>query len=465
MSAQSSLPRIVIAGVSSGSGKTTFMVGLGRALTRRGLRVATFKTGPDYLDPSYHARATARSSQNLDGWMMGRETVQRTFLSASREADIALIEGVMGLFDGVSAESGEGSTAELAKWLGAPVLLVVDSSGMARTLAAVVHGCATFDAQLKIAGVLANRVGSRSHLELLTRAVAAVPVVGGLPKEPALSFAERHLGLFTATEDSVTEAQLDAWADKVEQWCDVECILSIAQNATVLRSEPHEREAVSPSCRIGYALDAAFHFYYDDNLRRLEALGATLVPFSPVGDRSLPDVDGLYLGGGYPELHAQALSDNRPMRVDVARFAEKGGPIYGECGGLMYLCDAIRTLDGASYPMVGLIRGEAVMHPRLQSLGYVEVATTAQSILGGPGVLFRGHQFRYSELRNPSESASLIYHVTRRRNGAVEREGYARGTNVVGTYIHAHWASNPQVAANFVESCANFALSHPGESQ
>ncbi len=457
MSQQRTLPRIVVAGISSGSGKTTFMVGLARALTRRGLRVATFKTGPDYLDPSYHRRAAGGVSQNLDGWMMGHDAVLRTFLSASRDAEIALIEGVMGLFDGISAESEEGSTAQVAKWLKAPVLLVVDASGMARTLAALVHGCDTFDPELQIAGVLANRIGSRSHLDLLKRAVTASPVVGGLPKEPTLSFAERHLGLLTATESSVSEAQLNAWADKIEQWCNVDHILAIARETSALSAEVQVGAAASMPCSIGYALDAAFHFYYDDNLRRLEKLGATLVPFSPIQDQLLPKVDGLYLGGGYPEAHAAALSANGSMRADIIRFAEAGAPIYAECGGLMYLSQAIRTLDGILHPMVGLIPGEAVMHDRLQSLGYVEVVTTENSILGESGISFRGHQFRYSELRDLPDDSPRAYKVTRRRNGAVEREGYISHANVLGSYIHAHWASNPQVAANFVAHCAKYA--------
>ncbi len=467
MTASFNIPRIVIAGTSSGVGKTTFMVGLSRALTKRGLRVATFKVGPDYLDPTYHARAIGpisqdgpiikdgAVSQNLDSWMMGREALLGTFTSASRNADIALIEGVMGLFDGVSASSEEGSTAEVAKWLDAPVLLAVDTSGMARTLAALVHGCATFDPSLNVAGVLCNRVGSRSHLDLLREAVSTVPVLGGLPKEPTLRFPERHLGLLTASEESLGESQMDAWAERVEAWCDVNQILAIARDASPLATTAIlQATNVAPSCRIGYALDEAFHFYYEDNLRRLETLGATLVPFSPMVDQKLPEVDGLYLGGGYPEVHAAALAANTSMRSAILRFADAGGPVYAECGGLMYLAQGIRTLDGTLYPMVGLIAGEAVMHDRLQRLGYVEVETIADSILGSAGQMFRGHQFRYSELLGLTDATPCIYRATRRRTGAVEREGYASGRNVVASYIHAHWASNPAMAANFVASCA-----------
>ncbi len=460
MKALCDVPRLMVAGVASGTGKTTFMVGLCRALSRRGLRVTAFKTGPDYLDPTYHARATGSRSQNLDAWMMGKEAVLSTFAAATSESDIALIEGVMGLFDGVSPTSEEGSSAQLAKWLGAPVLLAVDASGMARTLAAIAHGFSTFDPELRIAGLLANRVGSRSHLNLLAEAVSAPPILGGLPKNASLSFPERHLGLLTADEHTLTSSQLDALADAVEEWCDLDRIIETAKTAEALSFESGNALATmgtSSRCRIGYALDEAFHFYYEDNLRRLRELGAELIAFSPVHDASLPDVDGLYIGGGYPEVCAEALSTNAPMREAVVMFANAGGPVYAECGGLMYLSKGIRMQDGTLHAMVGLIPAEAVMRDKLQALGYVEVETTATTILGKAGQRLRGHQFRYSELRGVSEIATHAYHVKKRRNGALETEGYTRGSNVLASYIHAHWASNPEVAAGLVDACAAYA--------
>ncbi|HEU4734833.1 MAG TPA: cobyrinate a,c-diamide synthase [Kofleriaceae bacterium] len=464
--------RLVIAGTASGVGKTTVTVGLARALRARGLEVAVFKCGPDYLDPSYHARAAGAPCRNLDGWMMGRDAVVATFAGATQGADIALIEGVMGLYDGASPTSDEGSTAEIARWLAAPVVLVCDASGMARSIAALARGFVAEDPTIAIAGLLCNRIGSRGHLELLGKATAGAPrVLGGLPAEPALSFPERHLGLRTADRGSVPDAQLDAWGERVSAWLDVDAILAAARAAPELPAAsegaarvsdaasrpagPPRRATRRATCRIGLALDEAFHFYYDDNLRRLEQLGAELVPFSPVRDPQLPDVDGLYLGGGYPELSAEALAANRAMRAGIAGFVGAGGPVYAECGGLMYLASAIRTLDGRRHDMVGVLPGEAVMRDRLVALGYVEVETQAPTVLGGPGLRFRGHQFRYSELELPAE-VMRAYTVRRRRGGEVAREGFCTGS-VLASYVHAHWASNPLVARGLVAACTEHA--------
>lgn len=449
------IPRLVIAGISSNVGKTTVMVGLVRALRARGLKVAVFKCGPDYLDPTYHVRAAGAPCHNLDGWMMGREAVLSTFTHASQGADIALLEGVMGLFDGASPTSDEGSTAEIAKWLQAPVLLVCDAGGMARSIAALAKGFSTFDPDLQISGLICNRLGSRGHLDLLRKATEGKPpVLGGLPKEAALAFADRHLGLHSADRETVPEDVFVAWGDRVSEWCDVDAIVALAKSAPALPEIPAMEKIVGegPSCRIGLAFDEAFHFYYDDNLRRLESLGAELVRFSPIHDAHLPDVDGLYFGGGYPEVHAEDLSRNLSMRSDVRSFAEAQGPIYGECGGLMYLSNGIRTLDGTLHPMVGLIPGEAEMKDRLQALGYVEVETKDETMLGPAGLKFRGHQFRYSDFRLPAE-VECTYSVRRRRGGEVFQEGYRQG-NTLASYVHAHWASNPLLAQGFVQACA-----------
>ena len=465
--------RLVIAGTASGVGKTTVTVGLARALRARGLRVAIFKCGPDYLDPTYHARAAEAPCHNLDGWMMGREAVAATFASTTRSADIALIEGVMGLYDGVTPTGDQGSTAELAKWLAAPVLLVCDAGGMARSIAALARGFAAFDPALAIAGVICNRIGSRGHLDILRKATGGdPPVLGGLPKEAALAFPERHLGLRTADRASVPDEQLSAWGERVEAWCDVEAILAVARAAGPVPDVAHSERMASPApdtsrspapaaavapvrCRIGLALDEAFHFYYDDNLRRLEQLGAELVRFSPVHDVRLPDVDGLYLGGGYPEVHAETLAANTTMRADVAAFAAARGPIYAECGGLMYLSNAIATLDGRRHTMVGIIPGHVEMHDRLVALGYVEVETQEPTLLGGAGLRFRGHQFRYSELQLAAP-VDQVFTMRRRRGGEVTREGYRVGTTLA-SYVHAHWASNPLAARGLVSACADHA--------
>ena len=448
------IPRLVIGGVSSGVGKTTVVAALAAALRARGLRVAAFKCGPDYLDPTWHARATGRPCHNLDGWMMGRDAVLSTFVRGAEGADLALIEGVMGLFDGASPDSEDGSTAQIAKWLDAPVLAVVDARGMARTIAAIGSGLAAFDPALRIAGVFANSVGSKSHLDLLKTACRGrVPVIGGLRADKSLALPERHLGLHAA-RDAGADVRISAWAAQLGELCSLDALLELARTAPPLPATENEPPGHSLSrCRIAVARDDAFHFYYDDNLRRLEALGAELAFFSPLADTSLPhSIDGLYLGGGYPELHAAQLAANVALRAEIEQLPARGVQVYAECGGLMYLARAVRTLDGQEHEMVGLVPGIAVMQPKLQALGYVEVETVRRTLLGAAGLRFRGHQFRYSNLEG-AQGGDLAYRVRRRRAGDVQAEGYG-SLNLLATYVHAHWASNPLVAQGFVDSCA-----------
>ena len=452
-----SIPRLLVSATGSGAGKTTATIALMGALRARGMRVAAFKCGPDYLDPTYHRRASGAPSHNLDGWMMDRASVLATFARAAAGADIAVIEGMMGLFDGAAPTRDEGSSAEIAKWLAAPVLLVVDASGMARTVAAVAHGFSHFDPRLKLAGLICNRVGSRGHLDLLRAASVEVPVLGGFPSEARLAFPERHLGLLSADDKNAAQPLFEAWADMAAQWLDLDAIVVIARSAPGLSGLDAaglwpRSTAPAPRCRIGIAYDDAFHFYYEDNLRRLEAAGAEIVCFAPTRETRLPDVDGLYFGGGYPEALAAELSGNRAMIDAVRGFARSGRPIYAECGGLMYLTDGIRTLEGRTWPMAGLVAGEAVMSERLQALGYVEVETRGESILGPTGMRMRGHQFRYSTLTPTPARMEHVYAV-RPRWGAPFVEGYRSGS-VLASYVHVHWASNPQAAEGFVNSCA-----------
>jgi len=447
------IPRLVIGAASSSSGKTTLTVALLAALRRRGLRVAAFKCGPDYLDPGYHARASGEPAHNLDGWMMGRDAVLATFAHGTRGADVAIVEGVMGLFDGASATSEEGSTAEIAKWLAAPVVAVIDASGMARTAAAVARGLAAFDPDLRVAALVCNRVGSRGHLELLREAVAEPPLRGGLPSRPELAFPERHLGLVTASEAVLPDEVVAGWARVAEEWLDVDALLDVARAAPPLAVPDVPMPAAARArCRIGVAFDEAFHFYYEDNLARLASLGAELVRFSPLREGALPDVDGLYLGGGYPEEHAAALAANGGMRAAVRTFAASGRPIYAECGGLMALASAIRTRDGREHEAFGLVPGVAVVHDRLRALGYAEVTTRGPSLLGPTGVRFRGHQFRYSDLVGVPADVPRIYEIARRR-GEPFHEGYAPAPNVLASYVHAHWASCPSGAEALVAAC------------
>lgn len=456
MRSPSSIPRIVIAGTGSGVGKTTVVLGLIQALRERGLKVASFKCGPDYLDPTYHARASGQTCHNLDSWMMGRSALISTFENAAENSDIAIIEGVMGLFDGLSPISDDGSTAQIAKWLNAPVLLVVDAKGMARTIAAFAHGFRTYDPECDVRGIIANWVGSEGHLKILRDALGDFPLVGGFPRESNEAFPDRHLGLMEASRKNVPEERFKFWGDLTKKWFQLDEILKLATSAPALPSAESESAAIiNRTCRIAVAKDEAFSFYYEDNLRRLRSLGAELVFFSPLHDKELPAVDGLYIGGGYPEIFAAELSSNRPMHESILAFVNQGGPLYAECGGFMYLTESIMQLNGEEHSMLGLIAGKVRMKDKLAALGYVEVVTSEDTILGPAGLRFRGHQFRYSEFVPSAEGQKAPYMLHRRRVKEVLPEGRMTH-NILGSYVHAHWASNPTVASGFVKSCVRF---------
>jgi len=463
---------LVIAGVSSGVGKTTVTVGLLEALRRRGLRVQAFKVGPDFIDPGFHAQVTGRPSYNLDGWICSREDVAGTVAVQARDADLALIEGVMGCFDGFEGKSDDGSTAQVAKWLGAPVVLVADARAMARSGAAIVLGFERFDPELPIAGVIWNRVGGETHARWLDEALQghcrALPL-GWLPRDEALALPVRHLGLVTAGERRLPSEFLDALVAAVEKSFDLDRLLSLAKSQVEARA-PHadplpqrgrgksvhslslEGEGVRPVARIGVALDEAFQFYYPANFDLLRAAGAGLVFWSPLRDSVLPPVDGLYLGGGYPELYARELSANVAMREAVRAFAGSGRPLYAECGGLMYLSQALEDLDGNEHPMVGLLPTRVRMKPKKLTLGYVEVELAQDTLLGERGTVLRGHEFHYSRIDEVPPSVPRAYRIRRRRGGEERGEGYLLGS-LLASYVHLHFGANPVAAERFVSSC------------
>ena len=455
------LRRLTIAAPASGCGKTTITLALLAALRRRGLAVAPFKVGPDFIDPGHHARASGRTSRNLDGWMCGEQWVRQTFDQGCDGAELALIEGVMGLFDGAAGDSEVGSSAEVAKWLGSPVVLVIDARAQARSAAAVLQGFARFDPQLQVAGVIFNRVGSPGHVEMLRSAVASVPglppVLGCLPRSEELALPERHLGLVTAEDAGRDDAFFARLADWVENHVDLDQLLSLPPLTQgggggflaprQIPLAPPVQKGEDSRVRIGIARDAAFCFYYPDNLELLAAAGAELVYFSPLTDEQLPAaIDGLYLGGGYPELHAAKLAANAGLRQDIQVAATAGLPIYAECGGFMYLSEAIDA-----QPMVGVFPAKARMLPRRRALGYREVTLCAASLLGPAGTVARGHEFHYSEMELP-ETVPRCYRLTRRQGEPAGEEGYRIG-NVLGSYVHLHFGSNPRLAEHFVEFC------------
>ncbi len=445
---------LVIAGTQSGVGKTTVTLGLLAALRRRGLVVQPFKVGPDFIDPGHHTRAAGRLCRNLDGWMLSREANEALFRRQARGVDVAVVEGVMGLFDGYDGASEAGSTAQMAKWLGLPVLLLVDARAMARSAAALVYGFAGFDPDLTLAGVVFNRVGSAGHLEYLHEALASLKGVrsfGGLPRDQELAIPERHLGLATTEDHPLEEAYLQHLADWMEENLDLEGLLA-ALPQLALPEEP-VAAAAPATVRLGVARDRAFCFYYPENLELLAAAGAELVGFSPLDDHELPaDLDGIYLGGGYPELYAEQLAANVGLKQAIREMAAAGLPIYAECGGLMYLARELRDLEGRAHPMAGVFPFTVRMLPRLKALGYREVSLAAPGLLGPAGTRARGHEFHYSEIIGEPDDVPRIYRLTPRRGGAAGREGYCE-KNVLASYVHLHFGSNPEVARNLVRRC------------
>jgi cobyrinic acid a,c-diamide synthase len=440
------MPRIVVAGTHSGAGKTTVATGIMAALRRRGLRVQGFKIGPDFIDPTFHRAATGRVSHNLDGWMLSREANLEIFARATADADVAVIEGVMGMFDGKDGRSLAGTTAEMAIWLDAAVLLVIDAAALAGSAAAIVHGFDTLVPEVRVAAVVPNRIAGPRHYEFLRDAIVVrcrPHPVGYFPRDPALAFPERHLGLHMAPE-TLTEDRLGALAECVETHMDLDRLLALSTRPRTIAPPLASDSPVR--ARIGIARDAAFCFYYDQNLNLLRHSGAELVEFSPLADRALPtDLDGIYFGGGYPELHAEALSANSRMREEVAAIVARNAPVYAECGGFMYLTDAIVDADGRSFPMTRIFPTTARMQARRAKLGYIEVETAGEAGWLPPTTSARGHEFRYSAIDPMPESVRRAYQIP--------AEGYwAHST--LGSYIHLHFASCPQLPQAFVDACA-----------
>ena len=451
------VPVLVVAGVWSGVGKTTVTLGILEALRRRGLRVQGFKVGPDFIDPAFHALATGRPAYNLDGWMCGREHVVAAVARRAADADLAVVEGVMGCFDGLEGASETGSTAEIAKWLGAPVVLVLDAGAMARSAAAVLLGFERFDPDVELAGVIFNRAGGLVHRQWLHDAVALsceTRVLGALPHEGAVVLPERHLGLVTAAEGGYSAPLRRRLADLIEQHVDVDALIGAARSRVERRPADDRAGARrAAAVTIAVAHDEAFQFYYRDNLEMLEEAGARIVGWSPLRDGALPEADGLYLGGGYPELHARALSANVEMRRQVRAFAESGRPLYAECGGLMYLAGALTDPDGAAWPMVGLLPAAVRMEPGRLTIGYREVEITAPSPLGPAGTRARGHEFHRSALGPVPGSVARVYSISDGQGGAARPEGFAAGLALM-SYVHLHFGSNPVLARSFVSACA-----------
>ena len=438
-------PAILIAATQSGAGKTTVTLGLLSALIKKGLTVQPFKCGPDFIDPTLHRLATGKSSRNLDLWMMGEKAVRRTF-SNTGTADISVIEGVMGMFDG-----GKGSAASLSKSLDVPIILILDVRSAAESMAAVLKGFEVLDPDVAPRGVILNRVGSPRHLALVKEAIekhCSSEILGYLPRDLNFEIPSRHLGLLMGEEEPVSGEALSDLAATLASHVDLDRILEIADESRRIAETNQAAADKTPlTVRIGVARDRAFCFYYDDTFDYLREAGAEPVFFSPLLDEKLPDgIDGLYLGGGYPELFAHKLSKNTGMKQAVHDWAEEGKPLYAECGGFMYLTQGI--VDSEDFhPMAGIFPVRARMKKTRASLGYREISLKKECLLGPAGTVLRGHEFHYSDIDRMPDSVERIYQV----NNDTE-EGYSY-KNVLGGYIHLHFGSCPEAIETFVQAC------------
>ncbi len=459
---------IIIAAPNSGSGKTTVTLGLMECLKRRGLRVAPFKVGPDFIDPGYHRLVCGRSSINLDGWICPPAFIRETFAHHAADADIAVIEGAMGLFDGVSGASDQGSTAHIARITGSPVILVVDAKGQARSAAALVRGFAKYDPRVRVAGVIFNNVASENHARLLREAMdslgSSVQALGFIPKDERLHIPSRHLGLLTAEENPLPGEFLDHLAEVIREQVDLALLWAVGKPQPTDQPLPFDEPQPLPppdkTVRIAVARDAAFCFVYEDNLRLLREAGAELVMFSPLLDERLPeDICGMYLPGGYPELFADALETGHAMKNGIRQSIEEGMPVYAECGGFIYLMEGVVSDAGAQHAaplreFIGVFPVTTRMLPRRKALGYREVELSGKAILGPKGTVARGHEFHYSEMEEMPAQVQRLYRV-RKQGYDLWTEGF-RYKNCLASYIHLHFGSCPGMAAAFVESCRNF---------
>ncbi len=440
------------------------------ALHRRGQQVTPFKVGPDFIDPGHHSRITGRTSRNLDGWMLSKDYNLSSFTRNAKDTDMVVVEGVMGLYDGYDGKSEAGSTAQMAKWLGLPILLVVDAKSMARSAAAVILGFEQFDPELTFAGIIFNNLGSKRHLDYLVEAVegnSSIPCLGGLVHDLIISIPERHLGLVTREDHSPAEEALNHLADMIEENIDLDTLTAKLPMVETTDSTAGPPSAAAPdlSVRIAVARDNAFCFYYQDNLDLLEIHGAELVFFSPIAGDDLPGgIDGLYIGGGYPELFGDKLADNRQLRRRIKEKSMDAMPIYAECGGFMYLCETLFDPQGKGYPMVGCFPFTTRMFSRLKALGYREITLTRDAVIGTQGMTIRGHEFHYSEMTTHTSARQHgnVYQISD-RSGLAKPPGGHLIRNTLGSYTHLHFGSQPDAAGYFVKNC--LAYRHLKEKQ
>ncbi len=444
--------RIVLAGTGSAVGKTTISTGIMKALSEE-YRIQPYKVGPDYIDPSYHTLATGNSSRNIDSFFMSDGQIRSAFERGIKtsKADFGIIEGVRGLYEGISPTGDVGNTASIAKALDAPVILIINARSLVKSAAAIVIGFKTLDPTIKIEGVILNQVKNKKHYLKTKEAVetlAKTPVIGGIQRNDAIKVEQRHLGLVPAVERENLLNYIEKWGEMIKENIDLDALISIMKNAKKL---PEGREETwhqknRKKVKIGVAMDEVFNFYYIENLEALKANNAEIVLFSPFKDEEIPDVDALYIGGGYPEIFAKELEDNVSMRRSILKFHQNGNPIYGECGGLMYLTNSIN-----SKKMCGIFNYESQMTKKVQGLSYVIAEAAKDNIITKKGEQFRGHEFHYSKVLLNGIKPDFAFKILRGRGIGNSMDGLMK-KNTVASYIHTHTAACPQFASNLINS-------------
>ncbi|MDN5347205.1 MAG: cobyrinic acid a,c-diamide synthase [Clostridia bacterium] len=455
---KSRMPRLVIAAPHGRSGKTTVTIGLLAALVKRGFKVQPFKKGPDFIDPSWLSLVAGRSCRNLDLYFLKPEELVATFSSGCRGADLALIEGAMGLYDGLDL-AGSGSTAEIAVTLRAPVVLVLDTTRMTRSAAALIQGFVNFDRRVHIAGVILNRVARPRHEDLLRRAISeycGVPVLGAMPKSDSYVIPDRHLGLIPAGENAELHRAIAATGQAVEQHVDLAALLEVAAAAPDLALPSEKlRDAGSKKVQIGLIRDRAFSFYYPENIEALEQAGAEIVNIDSLRDTRLPDIHGLYIGGGFPEVFGRGLEANGVLRQQIKNAAARGLPVYAECGGLMYLARSL-FYQGKKYDMVGALPLEVVVEKKPQGHGYTLLQVEGVNPFLPAGLEVRGHEFHHSRVVNLDRQAvSFAYRVLRGYGVDGARDGVVY-RNIFASYNHLYAGAVPQWATNFVNRASEY---------
>ena len=442
--------RIILAGTGSAVGKTTISTGIMKALSEK-FNVQPFKVGPDYIDPSYHTLATGNTSRNLDSFFMTSGQVRDSYLKGMNSKDIAVIEGVRGLYEGIDSINDIGSTASIAKSLKAPVILIVNSRSLVKSAAALVLGFKALDPEINIAGVILNKVKNKAHYQKTKRSIEEITkteVIGGIIRDDSISIEQRHLGLVPARERENSLKFIDLWSEVIKNSIDLDRLVEIAKTAPKITSEiiPIWNKGNKQPVKIAVAYDEVFNFYYKENIESLEANNAKIQYFSPLNDEDLPDCDGIYIGGGYPELFSKELSQNKGMLRQIKDFHLENRPIFAECGGLMYLMNSIH--DDAQ---VGIYPYKSILTDRVQALKYTIAEVTQDNIISKKGERFHGHEFHYSkvivnELKNP-----LAFKITRGKGSYDLQDGFME-KNTLASYVHTHVAAMPNFAANFTTS-------------